>query len=148
MNILNVTFAGHRRIEKTHELEKKMECLLIELVKTSEFIDFYVGNDGDFDILATSLIRRVRKKVGSDNSAINLVLPYKKANLDLIEEQFDSVIIPERFYNIHPKRAITERNRFMIDNCDLLICHIEQKGGAANTLKYAESKGNVKIIYI
>ncbi len=42
MDILKVAFAGHRRIEKTHELEEKMESLLIELLEASEFIDFYV----------------------------------------------------------------------------------------------------------
>lgn len=44
---------------------------------------------------------------------------------------------------------ITKRNEWIIDNCDLLVCHIQEtyKSGAYNTIKYAQ-KQNKAIIYI
>ena len=77
-------------------------------------MDFYVGNDGDFDRIATSVIRRLIDRRGRENFTINLVLPYPKANMDLLEKQFDSVMIPPTLHSVHPKAAITERNRCRI----------------------------------
>ena len=49
--------------------------------------------------------------------------------------------------NTHPKSAITKRNRWMMENSDLLIAYVEdgRKGGAMTALRYAEKLG-VKII--
>ena len=43
----------------------------------------------------------------------------------------------------HFKNAITLRNKWMIDNADLLICYVEKgrKGGAMTTLNYAKKQG-------
>ncbi len=142
MNNYHVTFAGHRRVENFLEAEEKLERILLNLLKDKEYVEFYVSNDGGFDIMATSVIRRARKLYGEDNSTVNLVLAYKKADLELLEKQFDFVIIPEELYGVHYKRAITEKNRWLVDHSDLLICHVNKdSGGAYNTLKYATKKG-------
>ncbi len=98
-------------------------------------MDFY----GDFDRIATSVIRRLIDRRGKENITINLVLPYPKANMDLLEKQFDSVIIPPTLYRVHTKAAITERNRWMIENCDLWIAHVlHEYGGAWTALRFAK----------
>ena len=51
---------------------------------------------------------------------------------------------------VHFKRRITYSNRRMIDECDLLICFVEEiitTGGAAAAYRYAKKK-NKKIINI
>ncbi len=56
--------------------------------------------------------------------------------------QFDAVTAPEELYGVHPKRAITMRNQWMVDHSDLLLCYVTRTtGGAANTVKYAAKKG-------
>lgn len=52
---------------------------------------------------------------------------------------YDSVYIPEEISNnIYPKRAITVRNRIMIDQSDEIIFYVNKnKGGAYMTYKYA-----------
>jgi hypothetical protein len=40
---------------------------------------------------------------------------------------------------VHPKRKITERNKWLVDNADLVIAFVEdgKTGGALATLNYA-----------
>ncbi len=149
MNTYRVTFAGHREIDHFFALESKLDEILSILLQAKDFVEFYVGNDGEFDTMATSAIRRLKKKYGSHICAMNLILPYKKANLDFISQQFDAVIIPEELYAIHPKKAITARNQWMVDHSDLLICYIKkQSGGAFNTLKYATANAHIEVLNI
>lgn len=126
-----VTLFGHRYIDHFHEVGENLERVLDELSLQHPYMDFYVGNDGDFDRIATSVIRRLIDRRGKENITINLVLPYPKANMDLLEKQFDRVIIPPTLHGVHPKAAITERNRWMVENCDLLIAHVSHEHGGA-----------------
>lgn len=59
-----------------------------------------------------------------------------------VEEQYDSVIIPPSLNHVHPKAAIKERNRWMVENCNLLIAYVtHDHGGAATALRMAEKQG-------
>ena len=95
-----------------------------------------------------SLIKRVQKEVGSDNNDLTLVLPYTMADVEYYEKYYDSVIIPELVDGVHPKFAITLKNRWMVEQADLVIVNVEhRKGGAYTAMKYAE-RNNKKIINI
>ena len=49
-------------------------------------------------------------------------------------------------HGVHPKSAITLKNRWVVDFSDLVIVYVEKsKGGAYTAMKYAE-KQNKKII--
>ena len=146
MEIFRVTFAGHRRVDDFRSVETKLYDTVCSIVRMHEFTEFYVGDNGEFDILATSVIRRVRKVQGEEKCALCLVLPYARADLDLIERQFDSVIIPPRLHGAHPKAAIGERNRWMVENCDLIFCYVNRKGGAERTMRYAEKCGKIEVV--
>lgn len=146
MKEINVTFAGHRVIDDARRVESDLYDVLSEIVREHEFTEFFVGDNGEFDILATSVIRRVRKVQGEEKCAINLVLPYTKSNQKIIEHQFDSVIIPPRLHGAHPKAAIGERNRWMVENCDLIICYVKRKGGAERTMRYAKKSGKIEVV--
>lgn len=70
------------------------------------------------------------------------VLPYPISDMESYEKYYDKVIIPEFVEKSHPKGAITKRNRWMVENCDLLVCYVEEmKGGAYKAMKYAKSLG-------
>ena len=146
MEIFRVTFAGHRVIDDARRVESDLYDVLSKIVREHEFTEFFVGDNGDFDILATSVIRRVRRAQGEEKCAINLVLPYTKSNLEIIEHQFDSVIIPPGLHGAHPKAALGERNRRMVEQGDLIICYVKRKGGAERTMRYAEKIGKIEVI--
>lgn len=134
-----VTFIGHRYIEEFNRVEERLTTILDELANQHQYIDFYIGNNGEFDTIATSAVRRLIEKGGKENFSLSLVLPYTKADMEFLEEQFDDVIIPASLHGVHPKAAITERNRWMVENTDALVAYVTRnKGGAATCLRMAK----------
>lgn len=65
--IYRVSMIGHRVIED-HGVEEKLYELFRELLRTKEYVEFYLGRNGDFDILAASVIKRLQKNYRDDNS--------------------------------------------------------------------------------
>ena len=144
MDIYRVAFFGHRRIYDTKSIEEKLEPILTELLIGKEYVEFYVGRNGDFDELVASLIKRAQKRTDRQNSMLILTLPYTVKDVEYYEEYYDEVIIP--IEKAHPKSAITLRNRWMTDMSDVVISYIERKeGGAYTAVKYAE-RLNKKVI--
>ena len=73
---------------------------------------------------------------------MTLVLPYKVKDIEYFEKYYDDVIIYEIEEKLHPKEAITKRNRWMVENCDLLLCFVERNsGGAYKAMQYANKQG-------
>ncbi len=146
MDIYRIAFIGHRLIYGQYHLEDRVEEIIKEKLRSKEYVELYVGRNGDFDILAASATKRAQKKIEDQNSTLVLVQPYPMKNDADYEKFYDEIWYPiDR--KVHPKSAITKRNCWMIDNADLLIAYVEEsrKGGAWATLKYAEKQG-VEII--
>ena len=79
MDIYTVSFLGHREVERAAEIESKLEQLLHDLITQKQYVEFLIGRDGEFDLLAASTIRRAVKQCGYGNTSLILVLPYMKA---------------------------------------------------------------------
>ena len=79
MNIFTVSFFGHRIIDNPFPVEEKLESLIRELLNRKEYVEFLVGRDGEFDQIVASTVRRCKRSVRDDNSALVLVLPYATA---------------------------------------------------------------------
>ena len=142
MDTFTVSFFGHREIENATEIEKRLDKLLHDLITQKPFVEFLIGRDGDFDLLASSAIR----KYGYGNTCFTLVLPYMKAEYRDNEEEYlnyyDEVEVCEKSAEAHYKSAIQIRNRDMVERSDLIVCCIQHKsGGAYKTLQYAQKQG-------
>ena len=145
MNIFTVSFFGHRQIENALDVERKLEAKISELIQTKQYIEFLVGREGEFDILAASVVKRVKKQMDYGNCSLVLVLPYMKAEFRDNEKDFldyyDDVEICGQSAKTHYKSAMQIRNKAMVDRSDLVICCIQHKsGGAYKTVKYAEEQ--------
>lgn len=137
-----MTLFGRRHIEYFREVKGNLKRMLDELSFQHPYMDFYIGNDGAFDRIATSDIRCLIDRCGKENITVNLALPYPKANMDLLETQFNSVIIPPALHSVQPKAAITEGNHWMVEKCDLFIAHtVHERGGAWTAMHMAEQLG-------
>lgn len=152
MNIYTVSFFGHRELERPLEIAKRLDNLLHDIIIQNEYVEFLIGRDGDFDLLASSAIRRAIKKYSFGNTSFILVLPYLKTeyrdNKQNYLDYYDEVEICEKSSSAHFKSAIQIRNRNMIDRSDLVVCYIQnKKGGAYKTIQYAE-KHNRRIVNI
>ncbi len=141
--IYRVSFIGHREITYDFRcVENALDGIITEVTKNKEFIEFYVGKNGDFDTMAVSAVKRYQNRTGKENSALILVIPYEVANVDCYEKFYDEVIYPDELYGIHFKSAIAKRNEWMVDHSDLLIAYVKNnKGGAAHCYKYATAQG-------
>lgn len=146
MEVFTVSLFGHRELSDAVESEKRLYRLVSELIRTKEYVDFLVGRNGDYDTLASSVIRRAVKDCDYANASHILVLPYRtaeyKANVDNFSAYYSEVEICEQAADAHFKAAIQIRNQCMIDRSDLVVCYVEHKsGGAYKALKYAEAHG-------
>ena len=146
MEIYRIAFIGHREIYGHYRLEEKIEQIAREKLHEKEYVEFYVGRNGDFDISVASAIKRAQKAIGHHNSCLILVQPYPMKDDEYYEKFYDELQYPVDS-KIHPKAAITKRNQWMIENTELLVAFVEEgrKGGALTTLKYAQKNG-VEII--
>lgn len=146
MNIYTVSFFGHRYIERGTEIESRLDKLLHDLITHKEYVDFLIGRDGEFDLLASAAIKRAIRSYGYGNTHFTLVLPYMKAeyrdNEQSYLDYYDEIEICSESAEIHPKSAIQVRNRSLVDRSDLVVCYVQHKsGGAYKTIRYAEKKG-------
>lgn len=135
MNIYTVSFFGHRNIERGTEIESRLDKLLYDLITQREYIDFLIGRDGEFDLLAAAAVKRAVHSYGYGNTHFTLVLPYMKAeyrdNENEYLDYYDEVEICAESAEAHPKSAIRVRNRSIVDRSDLVICCIQHKSGGA-----------------
>ena len=105
---------------------------------------FYTGAMGDFDSLFSSAVRSA-KKVYPHIKLIG-VKPYFTNDIntdkDYYAALYDDIIIPDELAGIHPKAAIKARNRWMIDNSDIVLIYtVRNFGGAYEAKRYAERNG-------
>ncbi len=54
MDTYTVSFFGHRLVERASEIEVRLEILLHDLITQKQYVEFLVGRDGEFDLLAAS----------------------------------------------------------------------------------------------
>ena len=146
MEIYTVSFFGHREVEGAAEIESRLDQLLYNLITQKQYVEFLVGRDGEFDLLAASAIRRAIKQYGYGNTSLILVLPYTKAEYRDNKQSYlcyyDEVEIYSESSKAHYKSAIQVRNRSMVDRSNLVVCCIQHKsGGAYKTVQYALQQG-------
>ena len=96
---------------------------------------FYVGNQGRFDSAVYGCLKELRKEYPYIRIGVVLAyLPTKK------EEMIVDSMYPE--IEGHPKFAIEQRNRWMIDKAERCICYINHTwGGAYKFVKLAKKRG-------
>ena len=141
MKDYKVVFFGHRNFGEHRELEERLYPLIRELIQTKPYLLFYLGRNGEFDdIFTASIIKRAQKAFGNENNELTLVLPYNEKFMEHYAKYYDRIIIPECVEKVHPKGAITKRNRWMVEECDLFVGYVtHDSSGAYNALQYAKN---------
>lgn len=142
MDIYRVSFIGHREVDDFFFVEEQVYNIVCELLRTKEYVEFYVGRNGEFDILVASVIKRARREIGEYNSSLILVIPYQVADMDSYEKFYDDVIYPNELRKVHYKSAITKRNEWLVDHSDMLVAYVTHDyGGATYCLNKAIERG-------
>ena len=145
LDILTVSFFGHREVDHARTVEQQVELLVSKLIEQNDYVDFLVGRNGDFDQIAASTVRRI-KEYDRGKSSLIWVMPYEMAeyleNKRAYEQYYDEVEICPESCESHPKAAYQIRNRSMVDRSDLVVFYVTHNhGGAYQTMQYAQRKG-------
>ena len=142
--MISCTFAGHREVYDC-SLESSIELTIESILKKDNSFVFYCGDMGEFDEMCSAAVRTAKRRHPEIDIKLMIVLPYMmpKVNTDkyFYENLYDEIIIPMELSDAHYKSAITKRNRWIVDQSDILIAYVYKEfGGAYTTLKYACSK--------
>lgn len=147
MNNKVVCFFGHRDSWRNIGIEEKLKEIIEELIQKGYTI-FYDGGKGYFDLISAQTVINLKEKY--HNIKLIKVLTYYHSNNEKQELTlcYDESIYPE-LENCHPKQIYIKKNEWIVNNSNILVCHISNtyKSGAYRAVKYAQ-KINKSIIYI
>lgn len=142
-----VAFCGHSSYISNIEDEKIIIDFLIKSVN-DEPCDFFLGEYGNFDKFAYACAKKYKST--HHNSKLIFITPYYSTNyqnthLNSKKEYFDSIIFPD-LETVPPRYAIKRRNKWIVDNANIVIAYITHDyGGAYEMFNYAKKKN--KIVY-
>ncbi|MBQ8748929.1 MAG: hypothetical protein IJZ29_00450 [Clostridia bacterium] len=140
---------GHREIEITEELEKKVENTFIDLIENKNFTTFYFGGFGDFDELSYQIITKLKEKyshirriyvVENENYITNI----RKRPKWLREEDYEEIIYLSLHFDYWAKR-IYYRNIAIVDECDFIIFYVNDQSGSGR-YRGTGGSGSLKIM--
>ena len=135
------TFFGHRDCPET--IKPYLREVLVDLITNKGVDTFYVGNQGRFDGIVRSVLRELEQEYPEIHYAVVLAyLPGKKNDYG----DFSDTILPEGIEAVHPRYAISWRNRWMLQRADYVVTYITHSwGGAAQYAQKAKRAGKTVI---
>ena len=109
---------------------------------------FFLGGYGNFDSFAWSCAKKYKEK--HRQAKLVYITPYvltDKRNdpFEYKKSRFDLVLYPG-LENVPPKFAISRRNRWMVEQADLVIAYITHTYGGAYAT-YTHAKRKKKLLY-
>ena len=137
-----ITFCGHASYVQKQGDEEAMLALLEEVIGDDP-AELYLGGYGAFDAFA----HRCGSKYRDTHPNVKLIFvtpyiteSYQKSHLEPVKPLYDAIVYPP-IENVPFRFAISHRNKWMVEQADILIAYITHEfGGAYTTCKYAKSK--------
>ena len=133
---------GHR--DAPGEIIVLLKRKILELMRDYEDVEFFVGNNGNFDFISQKILREIA--LDNDSLKYYIVLSY-------IDE---CALIGDNNYTLFPegqelglKRfAISRRNNWLLKKADIVLCYVKHIGtNSYELLKRAERRG-VRILNV
>ena len=133
------TFFGHKDTPK--EIEPTLRSTLIDLIEKNVTV-FYVGNNGNFDTMVRRQLEDLSQIYPINYSVVLAYLPTEKNKYD----NLTNTIYPEGLETVPKRFAISWRNKWMIQQSDIVVTHVTHNfGGAAQFKTLAERKEKLVI---
>lgn len=131
---MNCTFFGHS--DAPQEIKGSLKETITSLIEKRGVDCFYVGNHGDFDRMALSVL----KELSGIYPQLDYYVVY--AYLPKDGEDFLHTLFPEGIEAVPKRFAINFRNKWMIEHSDIVITFVRRSfGGAAKFKSLAEKQG-------
>ena len=132
------TFFGHG--DSPDGLFLILKDTIVNLLIHHQVTVFYVGTHGNFDTMAYRAVKELQ--VEYPEIRVYRVLAY------MPKEEISDSILPEGIELVHPKYAISWRNKWMLDHTDYVIAYTTHNyGGAAKYVKQAEKESKL-VLYL
>ena len=130
------TFFGHKDTPK--EIEPTLRSTLIDLIENKNVTVFYVGNNGNFDTMVRRQLEDLSHTYPITYSVVLAYLPTKKSEYD----DYTNTILPEGIETAPKRFAISWRNKWMIEQADIVVTYVTHSfGGAAQFKEMAQKQG-------
>ncbi len=137
---MTVTFFGHKDTPK--EIEPTLRTTLVDLIENHGATEFYVGNNGNFDTMVRRQLENLFQTYPITYSVVLAYLPTKKNEY----EDLTNTIYPEGIETIPKRFAISYRNKWMVEQSDIVITYVTRTyGGAWQFKAMAERQGKTVI---
>ena len=137
---MTVTFFGHKDTPKN--IEPTLRTTLIDLIENKNVTVFYVGNNGNFDTMVRRQLENLSQTYPITYNVVLAYLPTKKSEYD----DYTNTILPEGIETIPKRFAISWRNKWMIQQSDMVVTYVTHGfGGAAQFKEMAEKQGKTVI---
>ena len=143
-NYMVVAFCGHSTYIPNAADEEEVLADLEQLVGDAP-CDFFLGEYGSFDSFAYGCARKHKEKHPA--SKMLFITPYlDQGKIRSQAERFDGIIYPP-LERVPPRCAIVKRNKWIVEQADLVFAYITHEFGGAYTMyRHAKKKG--KTIYM
>lgn len=137
------TFFGHR--DTPRKIEPILKSTLIDLIENKKVDLFYIGNQGNFDYMVRKKLKEL-KHIYKNISYIIVLAYMPTENNKINNEDNYETLFPFEIENTPPKFAISNRNKWMINQSDYVVTYVKYSvGGAAHFKSIAEKKGKTVI---
>lgn len=141
---------GHRELQKDIDVDK-IESLFNQLID-HDFNTFLIGMALGFDTLCFHILEKIRRErkikiiacIPCKNQDYKYTDYQKKEYARMISVADEKIVLSEQY----TPYCMLNRNKFMVDNCSVLIAYLRKdKGGTKYTVNYAQ-KQNVSILEV
>ena len=137
---MTVTFFGHKDTPK--EIEPTLRTTLVDLIENHGATEFYVGNNGNFDTMVRRQFENLSQAYPITYNVVLAYLPTKKSEYD----DYTNTIYPEGIETAPKRFAISWRNKWMIEQSDVVVTYVTHTyGGAAQFKAMAQRQGKMVI---
>ena len=137
---MTVTFFGHKDTPK--EIEPTLMTSLVDLIENHGATEFYVGNNGNFDTMVRRQLENLSQTYPITYNVVLAYLPTKKSEYD----DYTNTILPEGIETSPKRFAISYRNKWMIQQSDVVVTYVTHSfGGAAQFKAMAKRQGKTVI---
>ena len=130
------TFFGHKDTPK--EIEPPLRSTLIDLIENKKVNVFYVGNNGNFDTMVRRQLEDLSQTYPVSYSVVLAYLPTEKNKYN----NLTNTIYPEGLETFSKRFAISRRNKWMIQQSDIVVTHVTHSFGGAAQFKDVAKRMN------
>lgn len=130
-------FFGHK--DTPLNICEKLEAAIEELITEDGANRFLLGNQGNFDMITFNILRKMKLKHPDISYCVVLAyMPTGKAAGSLYD--YGETLLPEGIESVHPRFALSWRNKW-INESDTVVAYVTRTwGGAAKYVEIAAKK--------